>query len=131
MKNRERLRERYLRDARPTRLAGLAASLGRVASVARRVTGGAATQALLEECQYLIEWTAAEMPLEMAEDLVNVQVLLALWRRAWPDAQHSPSQRSILAVQAAQWNGQNGFCVTCPSWRNNPWAHHAPYAYLM
>jgi len=103
MKNRERLRERYLRDAWPTRLAGLAASLGRVASGARRATGGAATQAMLEECQYFIEWTAAEMPLDLAEELVDLQVLLALWRRAWPEAQHSTSQRSLLAVQAAQW----------------------------
>jgi len=103
MKNREHLRERYLRDAWPTRLAGLAASLGRVASGARRATGGAATQAMLEECQYFIEWTAAEMPLDLAEELVDVQVLLALWRRAWPEAQHSTSQRSLLAVQAAQW----------------------------
>jgi hypothetical protein len=103
MKNRERLRERYLRDAWPTRLAGLAASLGRVASGARRATGGAATLALLEECQYFIEWTAADMPLELAAELVDMQVLLALWRRAWPEAQHSATQRSLLAVQAAQW----------------------------
>ena len=32
MRNRERIRERYLRDALPLRLAGLAADLGRVAS---------------------------------------------------------------------------------------------------
>jgi hypothetical protein len=106
MKNRERLRERYLRDAWPTRLIGLAASLGRVASAARRATGGAATQAMLEECQYFIEWTAADMPLELAEELVALQVLLALWRRAWPEAQHSVSQRSLLAVQAAQWTAR-------------------------
>ena len=103
MKNREHLRERYLRDAWPTRLAGLAASLGRVASGSRRATGGAATEALLEECQYLIEWTAAEMPLDLAEELGDLQVLLALWRRAWPEAQHNATQRSLLAVQAAQW----------------------------
>lgn len=103
MKNRGCLRERYLRDAWPTRLVGLAASLGRVASGARRATGGAAMEAMLEECQYFIEWTAAEVPLELAEELVDLQVLLALWRRAWPEAQHSAVQRSLLAVQAAQW----------------------------
>ena len=106
MKNRERLRERYLRDAWPTRLAGLAASLGRVASGARRATGSAATAAMLEECQYFIEWTAAEMPPETAEELGDLQVLLALWRRAWPEAQNSATQRSLLAVQAAQWTAR-------------------------
>ena len=106
MKNRERIRERYLRDPLPLRLAGLAADLSRVSSSARRATGGAAAAAMLEESQYLIEWTAAEAQAEVAEELVNLQVLIALWRRAWPEAQHSSLQRSLLAVQAKQWADQ-------------------------
>jgi hypothetical protein len=42
MTNRDRIRERYLKDALPVRLAGLAADLSRVASSARRATGAAA-----------------------------------------------------------------------------------------
>jgi hypothetical protein len=106
MRNRERIQERYLRDALPLRLAGLAADLGRVASAARHATGGAAAAAMLEESQYLIEWTAAEAPVELAEELVDMQAMLALWRRAWPEAQHNPLQRSLLAVQAKQWADQ-------------------------
>ena len=106
MTNRDRIRERYLKDALPVRLAGLAADLSRVASSARRATGAAAAAAMLEESQYLIEWTAAEAPVEIAEELVNLQVMLALWRRAWPDAQHNQLQRSLLAVQAKQWADQ-------------------------
>ena len=103
VKNRERIRERFLKDALPERLVNLAADLSRVASSARRETGGTATALMLEESQYLIEWTAAEAPPELAEEMVNVQVLLALWRLAWPEAQQSPLQRSLLAVQAKQW----------------------------
>ena len=106
MKNSERIRERYLRDALPMRLAGLAADLSRVSSSARRATGTAAVIAMLEESQHMIEWTAAETPAEMAEELVNLQVLLALWRRAWPEAQRNPLQRNLLAVQAKQWSDQ-------------------------
>lgn len=106
MRNRERIQARYLRDALPIRLAGLAADLGRVASSARQATGGAAAAAMLEESQYLIEWTAAEAPIELAAELVDLQALLALWRRAWPEAQHNPLQRSILSVQATQWADQ-------------------------
>ena len=106
MKNHERIRERYLRDPLPLRLAGLAADLSRVSSSARRATGGAAAAAMLEESQYLIEWTAAEAQAEVAEELVNLQVLIALWRRAWPEAQHSPLPRRLLAVQAKQWADQ-------------------------
>jgi hypothetical protein len=106
MTHRDRIRERYLKDALPVRLAGLAADLSRVASSARRATGAAAAAAMLEESQYLIEWTAAEAPAEIAEELVNLQVMLALWRQAWPAAQHHPFQRSLLAVQAKQWADQ-------------------------
>jgi hypothetical protein len=40
MINCDRIRERYLKDALPVRLAGLAATLSRVASSARRAPGG-------------------------------------------------------------------------------------------
>lgn len=106
MRNREHIRERYLRDTLPQRLMGLAADLSRVASSARRATGAEAVAAMLEESQHFVEWTAAEAPVEVAEELVNLQVLLALWRRAWPDVQSSPLQRSLLAVQAKQWSDQ-------------------------
>lgn len=106
MKNLERIRARYLKDPLPTRLAGLAADLARVASSARHSTGAAAAAAMLEESQYFIEWTAAEVPVEVAAELVDLQVMLALWRRAWPEAQHSPRQRSLLAVQAKQWSNR-------------------------
>jgi hypothetical protein len=104
MKNRERIRERFLRDALPVRLAGLAADLSRVASSARRANGGAATLAMLEESQYFIEWIAAEVDPEVGEELVNLQVMLALWRRAWPEVEKSQTQRALLSVQSKQWS---------------------------
>lgn len=104
MKNLERIRTRFLRDPLPVRLGGLAADLARVASSARHATGGAATLAMLEESQYFIEWTAAEVAPEVGEELVNLQVMLALWWRAWPDSQYSQTQRTLLSVQAKQWS---------------------------
>lgn len=104
MKNRERIRERFLRDALPVRLAGLAADLSRVASSARRANGGAATLAMLEESQYFIEWIAAEVDPEVGEELVNLQVMLALWRRAWPEVEKSQTQRALLSVQSKEWS---------------------------
>lgn len=106
MKESGRIRERYLKDALPIRLAGLAADLSRVSSAARRATGAAVVAAMLEESQYMIEWTAAEAPVETAEALVNLQVLLALWRRVWPELQHHPLPRNLLAVQTKQWSDQ-------------------------
>jgi hypothetical protein len=106
MKNQERIKVRYLKDPWPTRLAGLAADLGRVSSSARRATGSESVAQMLEESQYFIEWTAAELDLEMAAELVKIQVLIALWRRAWPEAQHNPQQRIILSAQAKVWAEQ-------------------------
>jgi hypothetical protein len=104
MINKERKRERYLRDPLPVRLAGLAADLARVASSARQETGAESVAAMLEESQYFIEWTAAEAESEIAAELVDIQRLVALWRKAWPEAQKNSTQRILLSVQAKKWS---------------------------
>jgi hypothetical protein len=104
--NRERKRERYLRDPLPVRLAGLAADFERIASSARHAAGTASVVEMLEESQYYIEWTAAEAEPQVAGELVDIQRMLAAWRRAWPEAQHSPAQRTLLSVQAKKWSDQ-------------------------
>jgi hypothetical protein len=78
-------------DPLPIRLAGLAADLARIASSAWHETGAANVAEMLEESQYYIEWTAAEEDPEIAGGLVDIQILIALWRGAWPEAQHSLS----------------------------------------
>ena len=106
MINRERKRERYLRDPLPVRLAGLAADLERIASSARYSGGAASVVEMLEESQYYIEWTAAEAEPEVASELVDIQRMIVAWRRAWPEAQNSPTQRTLLTVQAKKWADQ-------------------------
>ena len=106
MINRERKRERYLRDPLPIRLAGLAADFERIASSARHPGGSASVVEMLEESQYYIEWTAAEAEPEIAGELVDIQRMIVAWRRAWPEAQHSPAQRVLLSVQAKIWADQ-------------------------
>ena len=106
MKNRQQKRERYLKDPLPVRLGGLAADLARISSSARRPAGGASVDEMLEESQYFIEWTAAEADPEVAAELVDIQVMLSLWRKAWPEAQHNRTQRTILSVLAKKWSDQ-------------------------
>jgi hypothetical protein len=106
MKNKERKNKRFLRDPLPIRLAGLAADLARIASSARHASGAASVDEMLEESQYYIEWTAAEIDPEIAGELVDIQRLIALWRSAWPEAQHSVKQRTLLSVQAKKWSDQ-------------------------
>ena len=106
MINKERKRERFLWDPLPVRLAGLAADLARVASSARHPTGAESVAAMLEESQYFIEWTAVESALDVAAELVDIQRLIALWRKAWLETQQYPIQRTLLSVQAKKWSDQ-------------------------
>jgi hypothetical protein len=106
MKNPEAKKERYLRDPLPVRLGGLAADLARVASSARRPTGGEAVEEMLEESQYYIEWTAAEAEVQVASELVDIQRMIAIWRAAWPEAQNNLKLQTLLYVQAKKWSDQ-------------------------
>ena len=102
--NKEKLRERFLRDPLPRRLGGLAATLGRISSSARESSDPLTVARLLEEAKYLIEWTAAETEPETAAELISIQRLINLWLRAWQDAGQHKEQRILLSVQAKLWS---------------------------
>ena len=104
MKDMEKLRERFLRDPLPRRLGGLAATLGRISSSARKSTDPNIVSSLLDEARHLIEWTAADTEPETAAELVRMQTLLTLWQKAWTDASRNPQQRLLLSVQAKDWS---------------------------
>ncbi len=104
MKDREKVRERFLRDPLPRRLGGLAATLGRISSSARRSTEPAIVASLLDEAKHLIEWTAADTEPETAAELVRIQTMISLWQRAWEEASRNPRQRLLLSVQAKDWS---------------------------
>jgi hypothetical protein len=100
----DRIRERYIKDAIPVRLAGLAADMERVASLARSTQDPASVLRWLEEGQRFIEWTAAELEPEIAAELVNIQVILSSWRSIWKQGLPDPSIRTLLAVEAHHWS---------------------------
>ncbi len=101
---REKLRERFLSDPLPRRLGGLAATLGRISSSARKSTDPNIVSNLLDEAKHLIEWTAADTEPETAAELVRMQTLITLWQRAWIEASQNPKQRLLLSVQAKEWS---------------------------
>ena len=104
MKDMEKLQERFLRDPLPRRLGGLAATLGRISSSARKSTDPNVVLNLLDEAKHLIEWTAAETEPETAAELVQMQTMITLWQRAWDEASQNPKQRLLLSVQAKDWS---------------------------
>ena len=104
MNTMNKLRDRFLRDPLSRRLGGLAATLGRISSSARKSTDPNIVLNLLDEAKHLIEWTAADTDPEAAAELVHIQTLITLWQRAWEEASQNPKQRIILSVQAKGWS---------------------------
>jgi hypothetical protein len=102
--NKDRLRERFLRDPLPRRLGGLAATLGRISSVARKSSDPMNVARLMQEAKYMIEWTAAETDPEVAAELVSIQTQINLWLRAWENASQHREQRTLLSLQAKHWS---------------------------
>jgi len=104
MIDRERLRERFMRDPLPRRLGGLAATLGRISSSARKSSDPAIVANLLDEARWLIEWTAGETEPEAAAELVRIQILLTIWQKAWKTASQNPHERLLISLQAKDWS---------------------------
>lgn len=69
MKDFASTRTRYLRDAVPVRLGGLAADLARIGSTSVNPANSRVVEVLLEEARRFIEWTAEELDPDTAGHL--------------------------------------------------------------
>jgi hypothetical protein len=97
------IRARYLRDALPVRLGGLAANLSRIKSFATHDASREAVESLIDESKRFIEWTAAETGSDAAAELVDLQVQLACWQRSWASIWADPSRRTKVVEQSTAW----------------------------
>lgn len=104
MKDWAAIRDRYLRDGLPTRLGGLATNLGRIRSFAAHDGSQDAVPSLIEESKRLIEWTAGEMGVDGAAELVSLQVQLARWQLQWPRIRDNAEARGRVAEDGAAWS---------------------------
>jgi len=104
LKNKEKLKKRFLQDPLPLRLGALSATLARISSSARNSNNPEVVTDLLDEAKYLIEWTAAEAEIETAAELVRMKRLITLWLSAWHESSQNSKQRILLSVQAKDWS---------------------------
>jgi hypothetical protein len=100
----DEVRERYMRDPVPVRLGGIAANLARIRSCSARGIGVAAVADMLRESVCMLEWTAIEAGEELAGELVELQIQLALWSLRWPATATNPVQRVEVSSLAGQWS---------------------------
>jgi hypothetical protein len=98
------IRERYLRDALPVRLGGLATNLARIKSFSSHVANREVVESLFDESKLFIEWTAADAEVNVAAELVELQVQLALWQRNWANIWADAAQRMKVVEQARVWS---------------------------
>jgi len=104
MKDRNVIRERYLRDELSIRLGGLAANLARVKSFSDHPDHRDIVESLLDESKFFIEWTALDAEPELQADLVELQLRLACWQRSWVDIWADPARRAAVSEQANTWS---------------------------
>jgi hypothetical protein len=104
MKDRSRIRDRFLRDSLPVRLGGLAANLARVRSFSDNPVHRDVVGQLLDESAWFIEWAAPEAPLETQAALLDCQRQLARWRRTWGAVWDDPTGRAAVAERAGVWS---------------------------
>lgn len=100
------IQDRYLRDALPVRLGGLAANLARINSFSRHPDHRDVVESLLDESKQFIEWNVPDAKLDLQVELLELQLQLARWQRAWTTIWADPMRRSGVAEQAGVWAGR-------------------------
>jgi len=95
---------RYLRDELPVRLGNLASTLAHIGSYAKDGKNPQAVSRLLGESRFFIEWTAADADVEVAAELVEMQVRLSWWYHHWQEAQTQPTQITQITEQVRAWS---------------------------
>ena len=95
------IRERYLQDSFSKRMGALAANLARLSSVAKRVRDFDVIKSLLEESEYFIEWTIRETPSDFQENLVELQLRLALWLHG---LEQDKLNLEKLSLESSEWS---------------------------
>jgi hypothetical protein len=106
MKDWTQIRARYVRDDLPVRLGGLAANLNRIKSFSANEASQAVVESLIDESKMFIEWTAAQVDVNTAEKLVDMQIQLARWQLQWKIIWPDASKRNQVAEQSALWSKQ-------------------------
>lgn len=98
------IRARYLSDELPVRLGGLAANLARIGSFSQHPNHRDVVESLLDESKQFIEWNVPDAGLELQVELLEIQLQLARWQRAWPNIWADPVARAAVAEQARSWS---------------------------
>lgn len=96
MQNLEEIKNRFLKNDLAMRLGCIAADLVRLKSFSEMPNNQKVIKDIIEESKFFIEWTAPNASLDVQEELVNLQIQLALWSYSL--------QRKTIAKFAEKWS---------------------------
>ncbi len=100
------LKKRYLRGQLPISLGNLASNLARIKSRSQNAANGELIESLLQESKLFIEWTAQDAEIEIAAELVELQIQLACWQNSWARIGEDATQRMKVGEQGRIWSGK-------------------------
>jgi hypothetical protein len=106
MKNWTVLKNRYLSETLPNRLGELATNLVRISSFSQNDQNCDAVASLIEESKFFIEWTAMDSGIDLAAELVELQVQLARWQLGWQEIWVDRVRKLTVANQAKVWSNR-------------------------
>jgi hypothetical protein len=106
MKNWTILQDPYLRETLPNRLGELSENLARISSLSQNDQGCDTVAILIEESKFFIEWTAMDAGMDLAAELVELQVQLARWQLGWQNIWSDRDRKLEVANQAKVWSNR-------------------------
>jgi hypothetical protein len=86
-----------------TRLGHIASNLARIRTFCNSAYREA-VESVADETMCFIEWTAAEIEPEYAEELVNIQVQIARWKITFDSIWFNDSERRKMSEQSSAWS---------------------------
>lgn len=96
---------RFQSENTSNRLGHIASNLARLRTFCNTAYPEA-VKSVADETICFIEWTAAEIEPEYAEELVNIQVQLARWKIKFDSLWSDESERTNMSEQASVWSGR-------------------------
>ena len=97
------LKERYLRDAVPTRLGNLASSIRRLGYFIGKKKYDTPVQDLLQECRLFSEWAAPDAEFETHAALATLQLDLKNWQNDFQNTNGADDWRAEINAACEQW----------------------------
>ncbi len=98
------IHDRYIQDSLPIRLGGLAANLSRIKSASLNDQNRPAVESMIEESKWFIEWTARDAEIDVAAQLVELQLQLARWQHQFNSIWNDPAKRTEMIGQSGAWS---------------------------